>query len=148
MMRLSATPMNVTHRQKVGLAIAALVAGTLGLMGYKVRALGYSLADVLPVRQYDVTYAFDLDGHGGDVRVRTYLPSTDARQTISEERDLSSGMRLAQTVDGPNRVATWTGAEVPDRAQIRHAFKVLPRRIAYTIPGGLAVPATYPPSAA
>ena len=80
--------MAVPHRHKVGVAIAALVASSLGLMGYKVRALGYSLADVLPVRQYEVTYAFDFDGHGGDVRIRTFLPSSDARQTISEERDL------------------------------------------------------------
>ena len=138
----------LTHRQKVGAVVLALIAGTLGLMGYKVRALGYSLADVLPVRQYDVTYAFDFDGHGGDVRVRTFLPSTDARQVISEERDLSSGLRLSQTVDGANRIATWAGAEVPDRAQIRHAFKVLPRRIVYRLPEGLAVPESYPASAA
>ena len=140
--------MTLSHRQKVGLSIVALVAGALGLMGYKVRALGYSLSDVFPVRQYEVTYAFDFDGHGGDVRVRTFLPSTDARQVISEERDLSSGLRLTQSVDGANRVATWVGADVPDRAQIRHAFKVLPRRVVYRLPDGLPVPAAYPPSAA
>ncbi len=138
----------LSHRQKVGLAIAALVAGTLGLMVYKVRALGYSLADVLPVRQYEVTYALDLDGHGGDVRVRTFLPSSDARQVVSEERDLTSGLRLTQAVDGANRVATWVGAEVPDRAQIRHTFKVVPRRVEYALPAELHVPDAYPASAA
>jgi len=140
--------MKLEHRHLVRLAVAALVLGTLGLMAYKVRALGYSLADVLPVRQYEVTYALDLDGHGGDVRVRTFLPSSDGRQVISEERDVSSGLHLSQAVDGPNRVATWTGAEVPDGARIRHTFRVLPRRVAYALPGDLAVPAAYPASAA
>lgn len=138
----------ISHRQKVALSIVALLSGTLGLMVYKVRALGYSLTDILPVRQYEVTYALDLDGHGGDVRVRTFLPSNDARQQISEERDLTSGLRLTQAVSGANRLATWAGADVPDRAQIRHAFKVVPRRIEYALPEELPVPDTYPASAA
>src|SRR5512138_2761593 len=114
--------MTLSHAGKVRLAIAALAAAAVGLVAYKVRALGYSLADVLPVRQYEVTYALDLDGHGADVRVRTFLPSSDAHQTISDERDASSGLHLSPTVDGPNRVATWTGTEVPDGATIRHTL--------------------------
>ncbi|HSM93889.1 MAG TPA: 7TM domain-containing protein [Anaeromyxobacteraceae bacterium] len=138
--------MQLTHSHKVGLTLLALVAAALGLMGWKVRRLGYSFADVLPVTQYEVTYAFDFDGHGGDVRVRSFLPSSDARQAVSDERDQASGMHLTQAMDGPNRVATWTGSEVPDGARIRHTFKVLPHRIAFTIPADLQVPDAYPPS--
>ena len=140
--------MTLSHRQMVGLTVGALVLGTLGLMGYKVRALGYSLRDTLPVRQYEVTYALDLDGHGGDVRVRTFLPMSDERQVVSEERGASSGFHLTQVVEGPNRVATWTGADVPDGAQIRQTFRVLPRRAVFELPADLQVPAVYPPSAA
>ena len=86
-------------------------------MAWKVRRLGYSLADVLPVTQYEITYVLGFDGHGDDVRVRSFLPTNDARQTITEERDLSSGVHLTQVMDGANRVATWTGAEVPDGSQ-------------------------------
>jgi transglutaminase-like putative cysteine protease len=137
---------HITHSHKVGLTLAVLVTASVGLMGWKVRKLGYSFANVLPVTQYEVTYAFDLDGHRGDVRVRSFLPSTDARQSVSDERDVSSGMHLTQVMDGPNRVATWAGSEVPDRSQIRHTFKVLPHRIAFTIPADLQVPDVYPPS--
>lgn len=140
--------MSVPHPAKVGLALALLVATALGLMSWKVRKLGYSLADTLPVTQYEVTYLLEFDGHGGDVRVRSFLPSNDARQTITEERDLSSGLHLTQAMDGANRVATWTGAEVPDRARVVHSFKVLPHRVAYTLPSDLPVPEIYPPSAA
>jgi len=140
--------LTLTHSQKVGLAIVALVGATFGLMAFKVRALGYSLADVIPVRQYEVTYALDLDGHGGDVRVRTFVPSSDARQIISEERNASPGLLFSQVVDGANRVATWVGADVPDGAQIRHSFKVLPRRVEYDLPAELPVPSSYSASVA
>jgi transglutaminase-like putative cysteine protease len=138
--------MTVSHSSKVGLTLALLIAGALGLMAWKVRKLGYSLANILPVTQYEVTYLFDLDGHRGDVRVRSFLPSSDARQTVSEEHDVSSGLHLTQAMDGPNRVATWAGSEVPDHSQIRHSFKVLPHRIAFTLPPDLPVPDAYPPS--
>jgi transglutaminase-like putative cysteine protease len=139
--------MTVSHSFKVGVTLTALVATALGLMVWKVRSLGYSLVDVLPVTQYEVTYALGFDGHDDDVRIRSYLPSNDSRQTISEERDVSSGLHLTQVTDGANRVATWSGGEVPDGAQIRHSFKVLPHRIAYGVPADLAVPDVYPASA-
>ena len=41
--------MTVSHSFKVGVTLAGLVATALGLMAWKVRNLGYSLVDVLPV---------------------------------------------------------------------------------------------------
>src|SRR5512145_2429265 len=101
--------MNVSHSAKVGATLAVLITSSLGLMAWKVRNLGYSLADVLPLTQYEVTYSLGFDGHGDDVRVRSFLPASDARQTITEEHDLSSGLHLTQVMDGANRVATWQG---------------------------------------
>ncbi len=140
--------MRLSDSRRVALAIALLVAVPLGLIAYKLRALGYSLVDVLPVTQYEVAYVLQFDGHGGDVRIRTFLPSNDAHQVVSEERDVSSGLHLSQQVQGPNRVATWAGAEVPDRAEIRHSFKVLSHRMVFAIPPELAVPPSYAPSVA
>lgn len=140
--------MRPSHATKIALATAALVLGGLGLMAYKVRALGYAIQDVLPVTQYEVTYAIDLDGRGGEVRVRSFLPSSDAHQQISEEKDVSLGLHLTQAMEGANRVATWIGDRAPDRAQIRHTFKVLPHRMVYAIPDDLAIPSAYPPSVA
>jgi transglutaminase-like putative cysteine protease len=139
--------MTVPHRVQVAATVAALVLGAVGLIAYKTRALGYALSDVLPVRQYDVTYALAFDGHGGEVRVRTFLPSSDAHQAVSGERDLTSGLHLTQVTEGANRVATWIGADVPDGARVRHTFQVIPRAVRYAIPPDLAVPATYPDSA-
>ncbi len=140
--------MTLSHSAKISATAAVLVAVPLALIGYKVRALGYSLSAVVPVTEYEVTYALRFDGHGGDVRIRSFLPSSDAHQLVSEERDVSSGLHASQVVEGANRVATWTGSEVRDRAEIRHSFKVLPHRMEYAIPPELAVPATYPASVA
>ncbi len=140
--------MILSHSTKVGLFLTLLIGGAVGLMAYKVRALGYAFQEVLPVTQYEVTYAIDLDGHGGEVRVRSFLPSSDAHQAVSEEKDTSLGLHLTQVMEGANRVATWTGDRVPDKAQIRHSFKVLPHRLVFAIPPDLAVPDAYPPAVA
>jgi hypothetical protein len=140
--------MTFSHAHRFAAVAAALVAVPLALMAYKVRALGYSLSDVLPVTQYEVTYDLRFDGHGGDVRIRSFLPSNDAHQQVSEEHDVSSGLHVLQSIDGANRIATWTGAEAPDGARIRHSFKVLPRRMVYVLPADLAVPGEYPASVA
>jgi hypothetical protein len=140
--------MTLSHSQKVSFTIAALLLATSSLMLYKVRALGYSLRDILPVTQYEVTYALDLDGHGGEVKIRSFLPVNDAHQMVSEERDVSGGMHLSQLKEGANRVAVWTGSQVGDGASIRHTFKVVPRRMEYVVPPEMQVPDTYPRSVA
>jgi len=140
--------MQIAHRHLVLLVVGVLLAGALGLMTYKLSRLGYRLADVMPVTQYEVTYLLTFDGHGGDVRVRSYLPASDAHQAVSEERDLSSGLHLTVAAEGADRVATWQGGDVPDGAEIRHGFKVLPRRMEYELPPDLPVPASYPASVA
>ncbi|HET6922768.1 MAG TPA: 7TM domain-containing protein [Anaeromyxobacteraceae bacterium] len=140
--------MALSHPRKVTLAVGALVLSTLGLVLFKVRALGYSLGDVLPLTQYRVTYLLKLDGHGGDVRVRTFLPVNDPRQQVTDEQDSAPGMHLTQQIEGPNRIAVWSSPEAPDGMQIRHAFSVVPQRVRFNVDPALEVPASYPPAVA
>ncbi|HSP78598.1 MAG TPA: 7TM domain-containing protein [Myxococcaceae bacterium] len=138
----------LSQPKKIALSLAVLVAAAGGMMFYKVQALGYSLRDTLPLTSYRVTYALALDGHGEDVRVRTFLPSSDVHQQISEEENSAPGLHLTQQVDGVNRVARWMGSNVGDGVRIRHSFSVLPTALRYQIPEDLAVPAAYSPSIA
>lgn len=140
--------MTVTHRTQVAIVIGVLVLTTAALSFYKIHSLGYSLADTLPQRRYQVTWDFAVDGHGGDVRVRTFLPASDVRQRVSEERNDSPSFHLTTELDGLNRVATWSGGEVPDGARIRYALSVIPREVRFEIDPQLAVPAVYPASVA
>jgi hypothetical protein len=136
----------LSHRAKLLLTGCLLLATVGGLVLYKIRALGYSLSDTLPLTSYHVTYALDFDGHGEDARVRTFLPSSDAHQQISQEENQAPGLHFDQRLDGLNRVATWTGTDVPEGTRVRYSFTVLPSAIQFRIPTGLPVPETYPAS--
>lgn len=123
-----------------------LVCTTAALAIYKIHTLGYSLADTLPLKRYVVTYDLRLDGHGDDVRVRTYLPASDARQTVSEERNDSPGLHLTTEAEALNRVATWAGADVGNDAHARYTFSVITQKLRFDLDPGIEVPASYPAS--
>lgn len=126
--------------------MAALVAIPMAIVAAKVVVLDYSLADVLPRRQYDVVLHGSLDGHGGETRVRTFLPATDARQIVSDESNDSPGLSFATDVVGQNRTAVWHGNEVKDGATFTYRFSVLPNAVRFDIDEALPVPDAYPSS--
>jgi len=137
-----------TPRRTVPIVIAALLVLPIASVVYKLVALGYSLADVMPRIEYRVTVAMTFDGHGRDLAVRTYLPVSDERQLISAEQDDSPDLHLAVESDGAGRLASWTGGAVGDRAAVRYHYSVLAEPIHYHLDPGLEVPAGYPASIA
>lgn len=139
-------PSSLSHGKRLLLIVALLLATVGGMVLYKVHALGYSLRDTLPLTSYRVTYAMDFDGHGESARVRTFLPASSPRQQISQEENQALGLHFDQRLEGLNRVATWTGGDVPDGTRIRYSFSVLPSELQFRIPRGLPVPETYPAS--
>ncbi|MBI4816853.1 MAG: transglutaminase [Deltaproteobacteria bacterium] len=126
--------------------IALCVALPLASAAYKIGVLDYALNDVLPRTLYDVTLAFRLDGHGESVRVRSYLPVSDARQTVSSELDDSPGLTFETSPEGTHRLATWSGSAVPDGTEARYKLTVLSRPIHFNVDPTLPVPARYPAS--
>lgn len=135
-------------RRATWLVIAALMVVPAVVIALKVIVLGYRLSDVLPRTLYRVALTVRLDGHGRDIKVRTFVPVSDDRQTINDEEQRSTELRLAFDTDGGNRVAVWTGGGVGDRAEARYAFSVLTEAVRYDLAPGLEVPASYPESVA
>ncbi|MBI2374685.1 MAG: transglutaminase [Deltaproteobacteria bacterium] len=113
---------------------------------YKVVSLGYSLADVLPKTQYSVALLFRFDGHGEAARVRTFLPASDARQTISSELEDSPDLSFEVTSEGGSRVATWSGSSIPDGTEARFRYDVIGRAIRFELDRSITVPPSYPAS--
>jgi transglutaminase-like putative cysteine protease len=140
--------LHFTHARRVGLALTALIAAPLALVAYKTYSLGFDLADVLPRTRYQVAYEMRVDGHGEDVRVRTFLPATDEHQEITEESNASPAFFYAALSEGLNRVASWSGGSVADGARIEHTFFVLAVPMRYELAPDLEVPAEYPASIA
>ena len=138
--------MNVPHSAKVGVTLTVLVASALGLMAWKVRGLGYSLADVLPLTQYEVTYVLGFDGHGDDVRVRSFLPvqrrppddHRGARPLLRRPPHPGHGRRQPRRhLDGRR------GARTARRSAT--ASRCSPTASRYAIPADLAGPRRLPP---
>ena len=86
---------------------------------YKLVVLDYTLEGILPRKEYTVTLEMTADGGDRRVRVATYLPRTDRRQTVEYEVDASDSVFFAskETV-GLDQRMTWVGSRVPDGAQL------------------------------
>ncbi len=125
---------------------ASLILVPLGIMFYKVLALGYDLGDVLPQREVEVTLDLRFDGHDRPVRVRTYLPQNDLRQNISTETDHAPGLHLMTSVGAHGREAVWRAPRAANRSRIEHTFSVVLRPVRFDIDPDLALPARYPAS--
>ncbi len=135
-------------RFKYILLLTFTLAAPLAAGIYKITVLDYRLGDILPRRQYQVTYDMTLDGHGGTARLRTFLPQSDERQTISAEANSSPGLQFTNALEGANRVAVWSGTDVKDATHVLYRFATLLRPLSYSLDPGLEVPPFYPASVA
>jgi transglutaminase-like putative cysteine protease len=135
--------------------LRALTRGVLALLVllpvasfiYKVTVLDYRLANILPRTEYRVGLRMTLDGNDGKVRVATFVPADDVRQTIREEsQSAPPALHHSVELEGQNRRAVWLGAPVPDGVEIRHEFSALISAVRFTIADDLEVPESYPQS--
>jgi transglutaminase-like putative cysteine protease len=132
-------------RLLTALVLAILILIPTASFIYKVTVLDYRIANILPQTEYKVGLRMTLDGGDGRVRVATYAPVDDVRQTIREESQTAPQV-LHYTVEneGLNRQAIWLGAPVPERVEIRYEFSALLSAVEFTIAPDLEVPESYP----
>ena len=122
------------------LALAmALTAGSLVI--YKAAFAGYGLETIVPVVAYEVRTVIRLEGHDDSVRVRYFLPRSDARQTIGQEEFLSADLRGAEEIQGDNRRISWISPSVEGPRTITASYHASGRAIRYVLPPGLEIPA-------
>jgi hypothetical protein len=126
------------------LTLLALVVLPLALISYKIFVLHYPLAALLPSVGYRVDLSLQVDGHGGDVSVATFLPRSDHRQLIGEGQSASGPFLFSLQTEGENLVANWTAANLRGPHNILYTFTVSPRHVRYLLPAGLKTPAFYP----
>lgn len=126
--------------------LALMVLVPMALVAFKLLALDYPMAELIPTPSYRVEMNMQVEGHGEDIRVSTYLPRTDARQSVSEELNSSGALTLNLESDALNRVATWRGDSVQGKQDVRYEFTAQARHVRYRIPDDLPIPAKYPDS--
>lgn len=125
-----------------------LMAIPAALAAYKISGGYYTVDSVVPRTRYDVTIRMQFDGQARDVSVTTFLPRSDAHQTVQGEENRAPGFRLATDQRNLNRIANWEGDEVPDGSGLEYRFSVLAREVRFEIDPALEVPGSYPPSVA
>src|SRR3990172_1998815 len=87
------------------LVLAIMVLLPISVTAYKLYVLDYPLAGLIPAPSYTVEVSMQVDGHGEDINIHTYLPKTDSRQSVDNEQN-SSGLFTAELKsDALNREA-------------------------------------------
>ncbi len=132
-------PLFSASRAAVALALAALA-----LVAYKVVFAGYSLESIVPVIAYDVRTAVRFEGHDDPIRIRTFLPRSDDRQTVREESFSSSEMQRTEEVRGGNRRVNWSAPSVRGPRTLTVAYRVSARALRYVLPSSAAIPVDLP----
>lgn len=136
----------MTRRTWFLLLMSVLLLTPLGLGTYKVLWLGVRMADIMPRTLYRVSYEMSLDSHGSDVRVRTYLPSSDVRQQITDEGSESAGFHFSSEVVDGNRVGTWTSSTARNGAHLSYSLSAVLTPLRFELAPDLPMPTSYPRS--
>jgi transglutaminase-like putative cysteine protease len=116
----------------------------LGLIVYKLHVLRYPLRALLPVSVWQMELYMQMDGHGDDLAVSTFLPRGDARQSVSDERNSSGKMVMSITGAGENRFASWKAEGVEGPQTITYSFSARASHVRYRIPPGMPIPGSWP----
>ncbi|MDH4234170.1 MAG: UUP1 family membrane protein [Gallionella sp.] len=125
-------------------ALAIMVLLPMSVAAYKLYVLDYPLAGLIPAPSYNVEVSMQVDGHGDDINVHTYLPRTDSRQSVDNEQN-SSGLFTAELKSDPlNREASWKGENVRGQQGILYAYAVHARHVRFNIPADMTIPGSYP----
>ena len=126
------------------LVLAIMVLLPISVTAYKLYVLDYPLAGLIPAPSYNVEVSMQVDGHGEDINIHTYLPKTDSRQSVDNEQN-SSGAFTAEIKSDPlNREVSWKAENVRGQQGILYAYAVRARHVRFNIPADLTIPDSYP----
>jgi transglutaminase-like putative cysteine protease len=142
------TDENKLRRITYLLVLALMVLLPMNVTAYKLYVLNYPLAGLIPAPSYKVELNMQVEGHGEDIAIHTYLPKTDSRQTIDNEQN-SAGIFLSDVKTDPlNREITWKAQNVRGQQGVSYSYSVRARHVRFNIPADLVIPANYPASLA
>jgi transglutaminase-like putative cysteine protease len=104
-----------------------------------VLVLHYHPRMVVPVSAYRLRLSMELDGHGGGVNVRSFLPVTDARQTVANVLLTGEGFRRRSVPTGANTRLEWMSSSVDGHRELGFSCLVRPLEALYTLPDSMPV---------
>lgn len=124
--------------------LVGLILLPIFLILYKIYWLNFSISSLIPATEYEVNVSIQIDGHGDDIRINTYLPANDHRQKIENEANNSGEFDLQIEQEGKNRLLTWRHTAVQGRQILQYRYHVRAKGVRYQIPNSLLIPDSYP----
>jgi hypothetical protein len=96
------------RRWHLPLLVILLAAGSISLIVYKVRSLGYPLTPAAQVQSWIVEARLTFDAIGGAVKAELAIPLDPPGYTMLDENFVSRGYGLQTERRGENRLAIWS----------------------------------------
>ena len=126
----------ITALSMIGLSIL--------LMAIKILFWDYGFNKFLPKTTYDVSVAMSFEGYNEAIRVSTYLPQSDGRQSITEETQSSPGLSFSlESSVGGNR-GYWESEMANGKKQISYSYQFSGVSQKFVIDSTLQVKPHYP----
>ncbi len=104
----------------------------------------YSFSKFLPKTRFEVTCMMSFEGFNEPVRLSTFLPQSDDRQTITEEinNSPSLGFRIEQT--GTGKLGVWESDLARGSNQVLYSFQYMGKSMQYVVDTSLVIQRNYP----
>lgn len=97
--------LSALHRYRALLVVVVLVVTGVGLGLRRFASIGWDGTALVPEVMWDVEIVQTLRGRGSSVKLTTFLPDSDGRQTVMNERNQSGDLELELRTEDGNRVA-------------------------------------------
>jgi hypothetical protein len=129
-------------------ALLLFVALPIGIIGYKMAVLGYSMDHVVPWKGYAVSLEMTWDGHGDSVEIATFLPLAEKRQHFWNEAVNGGSPSQKVSLDSAgNRVLRINAGGKQGLQKALVEFRALGERTRYDLEANVALESTIPPEA-
>ncbi len=127
--------MSVAARGRPNAAlVVALLVVTAGALAFgRLQAMGFDVSSLVPEKVWDVEVQVTVSGHGGRVKIGTYLPTADSRQAVLEQSNRPGVFSLQTHETDGGRVAEWSASAVVGEHAVSYRYRVLPRAVEYVV---------------
>jgi transglutaminase-like putative cysteine protease len=116
---------------------AALLVSAAVLLAAHLWATRPALDEVLPSAVYEYEVELTFEGFGEDVRLATYLPTSDERQTVIEERLEPGLLAFDERATLAGRLGEWNGKPPEGAHSVRYFGRLSLRAVRFELPSGL-----------
>jgi len=128
--------MKITSYRSIALILIFLA---LVISLAKILFWDYKFERFLPKTSYRITYNYSFEGFDDPVMVSTYLPSSDQRQSISEEVNNSPGMQFTIESTSGGIVGRWQSQSLRGTQEVAYSFEFIGSSMQYVIDSSLLI---------